>query len=294
MTDLNVLFDSLKTHLLDLLDELRPDDIGLIIGGGYGLYLKQVYVREARARTLISIFPPARSTNDLDLFLCTEVLSAPEKAQAVADALNRLGYTVIEQAKYYQFVKKIADLYEVKIDLLTRYPPAQFLETHLVRIKKGDERRIKPGQEGIRLHAHRTDEAIAIEDKPLSIPLKGFRSNGEPCEAVVCLPQAFAYALMKLFAFRDQNEKGWKDHGRHHALDLYNIVAMMTEEEYLTARSLRTIYHNEPTFVEGARIVQDYFSDVEAMGILRLREHPLYFPDMDLREFMGVLKELFS
>ena len=38
--------------------------------------------------------------------------------------------------------------------------------------------------------------------------------------------------MMKLFAFRDRKEDRDKNLGRHHALDLYAIVAMQVESEY--------------------------------------------------------------
>ncbi len=58
----------LQTALLDLLYELQGTDIKLIIGGGYGIYLKSDSVRHLGVRTLLHAWPEARSTNDLDLF----------------------------------------------------------------------------------------------------------------------------------------------------------------------------------------------------------------------------------
>lgn len=65
---------ALRTALLELLFELRHEDLRLIIGGGYGLYLKQEHVRQEGVRTLFREWPEARSTNDLDLFLRPELL----------------------------------------------------------------------------------------------------------------------------------------------------------------------------------------------------------------------------
>jgi hypothetical protein len=60
---------NLQTALLDLLHEIRGTEIKLIIGGGYGIYLKDEFVRRSRLRTLFENKPETRSTNDLDLFL---------------------------------------------------------------------------------------------------------------------------------------------------------------------------------------------------------------------------------
>lgn len=71
------------------------------------------------------------------------------------------------------------------------------------------------------------------------------------------------------------------------------IIAMMTEEEYDVARNLSKEYGGEPTFGEAVNIVRDYFSDVERLGVIRLREHPQYSRDMNLAEFLSVLAEIF-
>jgi len=42
----------LQTALLDLLHEVQGADIRLIIGGGFGIYLKTDYVRRLGAPTL--------------------------------------------------------------------------------------------------------------------------------------------------------------------------------------------------------------------------------------------------
>ncbi|NLE38702.1 MAG: hypothetical protein GX621_11815 [Pirellulaceae bacterium] len=65
---------TLETALIDLLHETREEDLRLIIGGGYGIYLKREHVRELGVRTLLREWPEARSTNDLDLFLRPELL----------------------------------------------------------------------------------------------------------------------------------------------------------------------------------------------------------------------------
>ena len=122
----------------------------------------------------------------------------------------------------------------MKIDLLVG-PFGPFKD----RLKTAKPPRVRPKAEKKgRLHAHDTPEAVGVEDEPLFVPVQGPRSTGEECQAVVCLPQAFSYALMKLFAFRDRKDDPdpRKDKGRHHALDLYAVVAMTTEPEYDFAR----------------------------------------------------------
>src|SRR5207302_2210353 len=99
--------DLLQASLLDLLYELRAHDVRLIVGGGYGLYLKQRWLRETQQRTMLRVFPEARSTNDLDLFLRTEVLADPHRTRLITDALDRLGCAPVESAKYLQFIRSL-------------------------------------------------------------------------------------------------------------------------------------------------------------------------------------------
>jgi hypothetical protein len=155
--------------------------------------------------------------------------------------------------------------------------------------------RPKGGKKG-RLHARETPEAVGVEEEPVCIPVRGRRSTGEEYEAQVCLPQAFSYALMKLFAFRDRKDDPdpKKDKGRHHALDLYAIVAMMTEPEYDFARRARTRYADNEKVREAREIVGRDFAGPENIGVLRLREHVLYNAAMDLDTFLSVLREIFA
>ena len=110
------------------------------------------------------------------------------------------------------------------------------------------------------------------------------------------MPQAFSYALMKLFAFRDQKDdpSPRTRYGRHHALDLYAIVAMTTEPEYDFARQARVRYADNEKVREAGEIVRSDFANPESIGVLRLREHVLYDPAMDLRTFLDVLREIFA
>lgn len=76
-------FDPLQSNLLDLLYELRDSGVQLIIGGGYGLYLKRKLGQETDQATLCSFVPAARPTEDLDVFLATHILVDPAKARIV-------------------------------------------------------------------------------------------------------------------------------------------------------------------------------------------------------------------
>ena len=59
MTDA-FLNDPLMPHLLDILSD--PASEGLILGGGFGIRLKQLELARIGVPTLISDIPPARAT----------------------------------------------------------------------------------------------------------------------------------------------------------------------------------------------------------------------------------------
>jgi hypothetical protein len=280
-------FDVLEASLLDLLYELRDSDIRLMLGGGYGLYLKEEHIRQTEARTLLATFPQARSTNDLDIFLHTEVLADTTRVRAIRAALDRLDYKPKLGAEYYQFVTE-----KVKIDLLTG--PEALFDPQTVRIETGqDSRRIKPKVKGIGLHAHSTEEAVTLQEELITLPVEGARPTGEIYRTSICLPHPYTYATMKLFATRDKEQRGDKENSSKHALDLYRVIAMITEEEWETTERLSRAYHQEPAVKEAAKIARESFGGRSSLGMLRMREHPQFSRDMDIETFLQILSEIF-
>ncbi len=108
------------------------------------------------------------------------------------------------------------------------------------------------------------------------------------------MPQAFPYLMMKLCAFRDRKSDERKDVGRHHALDLYTIVGMMTENEYEAAVAWGREHAGEPHVQGARRVVSEDFSGSTATGVLRMREHPLFGDDFQVDDFIAVLGEIFG
>jgi len=99
--------------------------------------------------------------------------------------------------------------------------------------------------------------------------------------------------MMKLFAFRDRLGDANKDFGRYHALDLYTILATTSEDEWSYALKLRDQSRDLPLTIEAGRLVSEYFSAIDRLGMIRLRESPYYRPELRLDDFMSTLQELF-
>ncbi len=280
----------LRTALLDLLHETRETDLGLIIGGGFGLYLKAEHIRRLCARTLLREWPSPRSTNDLDLFLRPELLIQPSKLKPLAEALGNLGYKPVPGAENYQFIKPGTGgttAGSIKIDILTG-PRESFQGTPV----KMDDRRARP-RPSIGLHAHPVDEVPTLEEGLLTETIQGRLSTGEYWQGVISIPHPFAFLMMKIFAFRDRINDSNKEYGRYHALDIYTVMATTTEPEWHKALRLKDQNKNNPYVLEASCLVSKYFSGIECLGMLRMRESPYCRPDLQLEEFMSALKELF-
>ncbi|MEZ5951963.1 MAG: hypothetical protein R3C12_22805 [Planctomycetaceae bacterium] len=58
---------------------MTSPEIPLIIGGGFGLYLRQEQLRQSGERTLLQQLPEPRATNDIDLFVRMEILVSAER-----------------------------------------------------------------------------------------------------------------------------------------------------------------------------------------------------------------------
>jgi len=281
---------SLKTALLDILNEVQGTDVNLIIGGGYGIYLRTRYRRESDENTLFQEWPEERSTSDIDLFLRPELLINSEKLKPLSEALNKLKYKPVPGAENYQFLKPgpgDSAAGEIKIDILTG-PENSFRSTRV----KTDARRARPNP-SVGIHAHPTNEALTLEEGLLPIKIAGELSSGESMTAVVFLPHSFTFLMMKLFAFEDRREDSNKEFGRYHALDMYSILATTTEGEWNQAILFRDMYLTDPFMIKSGHLVSKHFSTPESLGLLRLKESKYYRSDFELDTFISALSELF-
>jgi hypothetical protein len=98
---------------------------------------------------------------------------------------------------------------------------------------------------------------------------------------------------MKLHAFADRVQDVDDDLGRHHALDVYRIIAMLTEEEYALVHQNIQKHEASRPILRARVIIATYFSSPTAVGALRLREHSLFTPRMDVDKLVETLADLF-
>lgn len=272
--------NTLRAALVEFVRAASADGIRVFLGGGYGLYLKQVHLMATNVRTALPVdaWPRPRGTPDLDIFLPTEIVVDIGHMQRLREILDGLGYAPDADARYMHFEKVVARGH-VRVEFLTG-PIAAELRPG-VQIKPP---RVRPRGD-VELHAYLTVEAVAVDVEPLAVPL------GEG--VAVLIPNAFAFLLMKLHASHDRLEDENKQLGRHHALDVYRIVAMLTEPELTLVRALRGEHRNNAAVKRAAEIVTALFAHATSPGALRMREHALATADMQVERALELLRELF-
>ncbi|GAB4461237.1 MAG: hypothetical protein OHK0029_26240 [Armatimonadaceae bacterium] len=291
-------FADLGAHLLDLLHALEGKNIPIILVGGFGLFLRQERVRLTGIKTLYEYIPPIRATEDFDVLLKLELLADMDRVSQLRAVLDNLDYDEIDTAKYYQFVKKdtaTETRRNVKIDLLARNPEEGDPQL------PGDRLRVKPRNNNSPLHARRTPEAIAVEDGLTTLTVSGKRTDGAEYQGEVQVPHPYGLFLMKIFAFRDEEENIKNrpnaenlPYSQKHVSDIYTLAATLSNEENAQLDEYRDRYAKHTITVEAGQIIVKYFDSPKAMGAVRLAEAAKAQGDLkNLPDFLTLLKEVF-
>jgi len=285
--------DILTQCLLDLLHGLEGKGFPLILCGGFGLYLKQVRRQEQGFghHPLLpgDLWPRPRTTEEIDILVRTEILADAERFSRLRQVLDDLTYRPVPGAEYMQFIRRLDSGGWVKVDLLTGPVPDALGDKVTVR-----NRRVRPAGRSVGLHAHRADEAIGFQTNLQAISIEGYCTDGRPCQGVVFIPPAVTFLMMKLFAFNDRHRDEQKDFARHHAMDLYRVVAMLSYDEFQRTRAVISAHWQDEILQEASQMIADYFATPTSLGLIRMQEHDLFEPDMDTREFSRALTDLFA
>jgi hypothetical protein len=261
------MIDPLLVHLIDIVSD--PAAEGLILAGGFGIRLKQAYLQNIQARTLIPRVPEARATLDFDFFLRISLFVETERGRAVRALLDRLDYR--EHTPRWQFGKPLIvgdPERKVKIDLMARSPK----EDEGIPVKSP---RVGSGS-GINLHGFETPEAFAVEDSPVSLPLEGRNSGGVSVKAYVMVPHAYASLNMKVKAAHDwlRSEHGeiTKKPGQEkHVFDVYVLTAMLVENELAEAQKLAQQYDAYPILKEIRDCARELYGENNAPGVQEIQ-----------------------
>ncbi len=268
----------LETSLVEFFREATNAKINLFLGGGYGLYIKQLHLLDSKERTFlpVSAWPRPRGTPDLDVFLPSEIVVEHRHMDALRKILDRLHYKPVQGVEFMHF-KRTFDHGEVTIELLTG-PLDPTLQAK-AKIKKP---RVRPKIK-VELHAYLTVEAIALETTPLCLEVQGVE---------VRILNPFSFLLMKLHASKDRIKDEDKQFGRHHALDVYRILAMLTEAEKTTVEELHRQNRDEPIVSEASRIARTMFASLTSPCVIRMREHELAHNNLQIERALTLLQDL--
>lgn len=276
-------FNLLLQALKELEKAFKSRNSKLIVGGGFGLFLWQSEALGNESfRSLISkdAWCEARATADLDVFLETEILADLESIQRLRTELDGLGYTVISGVEFLHFEKHYSSTERVEINFLTGPILDKALEEK-IHIKKP---RARPKGD-VQLHAYLTKEAIGLSWSLLPIKTIGISE--------LYVPHAATLLVMKLHAFSDRMKKRDDEKTSHHAVDVYRILCLMEENIFEETKVFLSDRRRDIVVVSSGEIVAENFGAPDQPGFTKIKEHPLYRTEFDLKTMMSVLAELF-
>lgn len=274
--------DPLWPHFATLWTDLRRIAPGILLTGGYGLFLKQSWLlSNADIPTVVDVrvwhdqIP--RSTRDLDFIAEVGLIASPEQQRAIDAVLVMHRFEVVEQNARWQFIKQLDSGHSLLLDFHT---PSPSRDRRDVRV---ESRRVKP-QPSLRstgIHGRENREAVGCDLRPFRFPVAGLD---------IVIPNPVSQAIMKLSAMRDRwtraqdatrpaNERQTEEaEARKHAQDVFRVIAMMTRAEYESAPAVEAAIRDTAAFA-GAQVIFDaYLANDEARAAAYLsrmwrREH---------------------
>ncbi len=246
----------------------------ILLAGGYALFLKQRWLLEQAGNAAVRQVIPfdrwrdyaPRVTQDMDLLAPMEMIASPKAQGQMDGVLKAQAWMPHPDHARWQFIREDmgsgfkwklefhAQHQEPMPDGLTHVPP---------RIKP------KPSQ-GLGIHGHENQEAVACEVNPFRFELDGL---------TVAIPNPVTMAIMKLAAMRDQREKardtaiapGNRDfherQARKHAQDVCRILAMTTREEADAIGSVLAAVRTTEAWQDAAGIAREYFMPATGYGV---------------------------
>ena len=284
--------DELWPHFVPLWTDLRKIAPGLLLAGGYGLFLKQQWlISQLRflgtpdghsivtptgdklvvdeIRTLVAIHrwkdQTPRVTKDFDFLISLNLIASPEEQRRLHEVLDKFGFKVVPENARWQFSKVIGQGRQVVLDF---HAPSPEQKRDDLRIQA---RRVKPqpslGQMGV--HGRENPEATGSELHPFSFKFK---------ELEIVLPNPVTLTVMKLTAMRDRwsvSQDASKSaevrelesrQARKHAEDVCRVIAMMTREESEATGVVLDTVRGSPVYEAAKTIYSEFLKTDEGWG----------------------------
>lgn len=283
--------DPLWTQFVPLWNDLRAVAPALLLAGGYGLILKQIWIvsqtrhirteddrfltteagaqliTEESVQTLINIdrwknLTP-RATRDFDFIASLDLIASADEQPKIRAVLDKHGY--VTKTANWQFQKTIDPNRSVDVDF--HAPPP--IETRSdIRIEGNRIKPLKALGKAV-IHGYPNPETVGAALHPFS-----FAFN----DVDIRLPNTVTIALMKIMAMHEKHLKsleskssekarGECDAQAHkHAEDLYRAMAMMTRPETEHAGAILEEVRRAPVFQKAKSAFSEHFGTTEGWG----------------------------
>ncbi len=263
--------DPLWPHFGPLWTDLQATaSQSILIAGGYGLFLKQRFLR---ANAGIPVVIPLdrwtnaspRVTKDLDLVIGLDLIAEANSQKAFLSALEKHGFSVSENNPRWQFEKRVSESHTVVVDLHAPWPSQDQsnLQADRIRVKR------KPslGEEGI--HGRANPEAVGCDLHPFRFVVDGMS---------VPVPNPVTWSIMKLTAMRDRwiisDDAAQSEERREfsrlqaikHAQDVCRVVALVTRDERDTTPTVVEAIRATPEFTNANLIFNTLLTDDERLA----------------------------
>jgi hypothetical protein len=260
--------DPLWTHFKPLWLDFQKAGEGVLVAGGYGLFLKQQYMLGKEAPTIAIPMerwpdPAPRATGDMDLIVALDLIADDTANKRLFTALEEQGFVVSEKphGKRWQYFKEIGKGQHVVVELHAPLPGDDNESENLQSNRFAVKHKPSLGEQGV--HGRTNQEAIGSELHPFRFEMEGIK---------VAVPNPVTWTVMKLTAAEDTwkrslDEKWEPKDRRHfrqqaikHGHDACRAVAMMTiEERDSSAEVIEAIRETTP-FMRASEIYRNFFN----------------------------------
>lgn len=239
-----------RTYVLELLKALGPAADEFVVAG---------------AQAMKFALEEARGTKDLDFVL--DVVRLRGENLSLAKRLKDLGYSVVEEARNFQFEKRIPNSNDVmRIEFMA---PEEFKRERDFRVDvdKGIHARACAGG------------TIAIAESSIH-PLAGKLPDGSPFNASIRVTKPHALVMLKLLALDDryrnirgpEEAKHDREEARTHAADIVAVVRGQRDLREFKVSFQQQFHADSALGVHLLNLKRKYFSEVTSPGLLVYEE----------------------
>jgi len=274
--------DPLWPHFKPLWIDFQNAGEGILVAGGYGLYLKQQWLLEAKELQIAVPFErwtdaAPRATGDMDLVLTLDLISNETANKALCTSLEKEGFRVSEKphGKRWQFFKEIAEGRHVAVEFHAPEP-----EENMANLEANNfAAKHKPSLNDNGIHGRINYEAIGGMLSPFS-----FKTD----DVTINVPNPVTWTVMKLTAAADnwersqdkkrtaKDQKFLREQSIKHGHDVCRVIALLTQSENDRSGSILEAIREKEAFSKAAKIYRKYFTgeDSWAEAVLAERWEP--------------------